>query len=70
MTQLIHERAGAKAFAQVVNAKMDIRALADDVKCQRTGGVSLEEIKNVLEGAKIELEIWKYILNLIEKNEK
>lgn len=67
MSRDIQERAMQKAFAKVVTIKMDIRALADDVKCGRTGGVSIEEIKNVLDGTKTELEVWKYIFDLIEK---
>ena len=67
---MIHERAIQKAFAKVVTLKMDIRALADDVKCNRTGGVGIEEIKNVLEGTKTELQVWQYIYDLLEKNEQ
>ena len=69
MTQSIHERASAKAFAKVVTIKMDIRALADDVKYGRTGGVSIEELRNVLEGTKTELNVWKYILTLIKQDQ-
>lgn len=70
MSNTIHDRAVSKAFAKVVTLKMDIRALADDVKCGRTGGVSIEELRNVLEGTKTELNVWKYILTLIKQNEK
>jgi len=67
---MIHEKAIQKAFAKVVTLKMDIRALADDVKCNRTGGVGMEEIKNVLEGTKTELQVWQYIYDLLEKTEQ
>jgi hypothetical protein len=70
MNIVIHERAIQKAFAKVVTLKMDIRALADDVKCNRTGGVGIEEIKNVLEGTKTELQVWQYIYDLLEKTEQ
>jgi hypothetical protein len=70
MRNEIHERAIAKAFAKVVTTKMDIRALADDVRCGRTGGVTVEEMQNVLDGTKTELEVWKYIYELIENNEQ
>jgi predicted sugar kinase len=46
MSNTIHDRAVSKAFAKVIALKMDIRALADDVKCSRTGGVSIEELRN------------------------
>jgi hypothetical protein len=70
MTEAIHERAISKAFAKVMTLKMDIRSLADDIKWKRTGGVTVDELKSVLEGTKNELETWKYIYNLIEKNER
>lgn len=69
MSNTIQERAVAKAFAKVVTIKMDIRALADDVKYGRTGGVSIEELRNVLEGTKTELNVWKYILTLIKQDQ-
>lgn len=70
MSNTIHDRAVSKTFAKVVTLKMDIRALADDVKCGRTGGVSIEELRNVLEGTKTELDVWKYILTLIKQDQK
>lgn len=69
MSITIHDRAVSKAFAKVTILKMDIRALADDVKYGHTSGVSIEELRSVLEATKTELEIWKYILTLIKQNQ-
>lgn len=70
MSNAIHDRASAKAFAQVTMLQMDIASLQNDVKWKKTGGVSLEEIEAVLDGTKIELDVWNYILSLIEKDNK
>lgn len=70
MSNAIHDRASAKAFAQVTMLQMDIASLQNDVKWKKTGGVSLEEIESVLAGTKVELEVWNYILSLIEKADK
>lgn len=70
MSNAIHDRASAKAFAKVTMLQMDIASLQNDVKWKKTGGVSLEEIEGVLDGTKIELDVWNYILSLIEKDNK
>ena len=70
MSNAIHDRASAKAFAQVTMLQMDVASLQNDVKWKKTGGVSLEEIEGVLDGTKIELDVWNYILSLIEKDNK
>ena len=70
MSNAIHDRASAKAFAQVTMLQMDVASLQNDIKWKKTGGVSLEEIEGVLDGTKIELDVWNYILSLIEKDNK
>lgn len=70
MNNTIHDRAASKAFAKVVTIKMDIRELADDIKYNRIGGISIEELESVLEGTKTELDVWKYILTLIKQDQK
>ena len=64
----IKERASNKAFAKISNLHMDIKELVNDIKEKRTGGISMEQLELVLDGTRLELDTWKYIATLIEKN--
>jgi|TARA_R110000824_G_scaffold45177_2_gene130818 hypothetical protein len=64
----IKERASNKAFAKISNLHMDIKDLVNDIKEKRTGGISMEQLELVLDGTRLELDTWKYIATLIEKN--
>ncbi len=66
----LSERASNKAFAKVTMLKFELDSLADDVKTGTTGGITMEELCMVYEGAKVELQVWNYISELIEKNNK
>lgn len=66
----LQQRASDKAFAKVTMLYTDVLNLESDVKHGYTGGISLEELELVLKGARTELEVWKYITELIEKSNK
>ena len=68
MIYSIKERASNKAFAKISNLHMDIKDLVNDIKEKRTGGISMEQLELVLDGTRLELDTWKYIATLIEKN--
>jgi hypothetical protein len=44
--------------------------LEDDIKTNNTGPISAEELELVLKGTRIELQVWQYITELIEKSNK
>lgn len=68
MSNAIHLRAIDKAFAKMTMLGFDIERLRKDLKHGNTGGISLEELAQVLEGTKKELKVWQYIAETIEKN--
>jgi hypothetical protein len=66
----LQNRASDKAFAKSTMLKIDIEQLEDDIKFNNTGPISMQELELVLEGTKIELQVWRYITELIEKSNK
>jgi hypothetical protein len=46
----------------------DIERLKKDLKHGNTGGITTEELTQVLNGTKKELKVWQYIAETIEKN--
>jgi len=68
MSSAIHSRAIDKAFAKMTILGFDIERLKKDLKHGNTGGISPEELAQVLEGTKKELKVWQYIAETIEKN--
>jgi len=66
----LQNRASDKAFAKSTMLKIDIEQLEDDIKTNNTGPISAEELELVLKGSRIELQVWQYITELIEKSNK
>lgn len=63
------EKALTKAFAKIMFLETDVASLREEVKEYPDGHiVSFEEIKKCLESAENDLNVWKYIYNLIEKD--
>ena len=63
----IKNRASNKAFAKVTILKLDIEDYKKSLKDGTYGGITYEEAEQVLDGYKVELEVWNYITELIEK---
>lgn len=63
-------RAQCKAFSKVLSLRSELRRMQRDVDLELTGGVTLDEVKAVRDGVAIELEVWDYIFELIEKDNK
>ena len=63
----IKNRASNKAFAKVTILKLDIEDYKRSLKDGTYGGITYEEAVQVLDGYKVELEVWNYITELIEK---
>jgi hypothetical protein len=68
MSSAIHNQAIDKAFAKITILGFDITALKNDIRTGNTGGVTKDELIQVLNGTKKELTIWQYIAESIEKN--
>ena len=70
MTYLnIHDRASDKAYAKKHSLHNEIESNKTELKSGSYGGITEEEMIMILEGNKIELKVWQYISELIEKNE-
>jgi hypothetical protein len=63
----VKNRASNKAFAKVTMLKLDIDDYKRSLINGTYGGITYEEAEQVLEGYKIELKVWNYITELIEK---
>jgi len=66
----LSERYYNKAFAKFSMFKFEIVGLVKDIKWGNTGGITMEELCMVYESTKIELQVWNYLSELIEKNNK
>ena len=62
------ERAHNKAFSKIITLQRDVEDLRDDIVRKRAGIVGLDTLKLCLASTKIELDTWKYILELVEKH--
>jgi hypothetical protein len=68
MSSAIHSQAIDKAFAKITILGFDIERLKKDLKHGNTGGITENELIQVLDGTKKELNIWRFIAESIEKN--
>jgi len=66
----LQNRASDKAFAKITMLKIDLKHLEEDIKLNNTGPISMQELELLLKGTKIELQVWRYITELIEKSNK
>jgi hypothetical protein len=64
----IKERASCKCFATLRVAESEIQRLEKEIKQNRTGGVSLEQLEGVLELRKIDRDVADYIFKIVELN--
>ena len=70
MSSAIHSQAIDKAFAKITILGFDIERLKKDLRHGNTGGITENELIQVLDGTKKELKIWQYIAESIEKTTK
>ena len=66
----IQDRASNKAFAKILSLEAKQIHLKKDLANGRYGGVTKEEIQLQISCNDIELKVWDYIANLVEKNNK
>lgn len=66
----IRSRASNKAFAKVAMLEAEIYRNKIEIATENYGPLEPEQMALILEGNKIELKIWQYIAELIEKTNK
>jgi|TARA_R110001632_G_scaffold124084_1_gene236818 hypothetical protein len=68
--QDIHNRASDKAFAKLSMLTFEITDNKTSLMTGNYGGdITEDEMRMILDGNKVELKVWNYIAELIEKNE-
>ena len=68
--QDIHNRASDKAFAKMSMLTFEITDNKTSLMTGNYGGnITEDEMRMILDGNKVELKVWNYIAELIEKNE-
>lgn len=68
--QELQQRASDKAFAKMSMLLITIEQNIQDIRTGNYGGVTLDEMELVLKCNKVELKVWRYITELIEKSNK
>tara|TARA_R110000803_G_scaffold60906_4_gene120471 strand:- start:306 stop:539 length:234 start_codon:yes stop_codon:yes gene_type:complete len=63
----IKERATSKAFAKIAMLAIEISDNKMDIVTGDYGPINYEQMILILESNKIELKVWEYITELIEK---
>ena len=67
--QDIHNRASDKAFAKMSMLSFEITDNKTSLMTGNYGGdITEEEMRMILDSNKVELKVWNYIAELIEKN--
>lgn len=68
--QDIHNRASDKAFAKMSMLTFEITDNKTSLMTGNYGGdITEDEMRMILDSNKVELKVWNYIAELIEKNE-
>ena len=68
--QDIHNRASDKAFAKLSMLTFEITDNKTSLMTGNYGGdITEDEMRMILDSNKVELKVWNYIAELIEKNE-
>jgi len=65
----IRARAGNKAFAKLHHIQFKLSNLKSDLKLERYGPITKEEVMRCIRSEETELEVWNYIAKLIETDE-
>ena len=64
----IHSQASDKAFAKITILNFEIDSLKQDILKRVYGGLTEEQMLNLLDGTIKERKVWNYIAELIEIN--
>ena len=64
----IHSQASDKAFAKITILNFEIDSLKQDILKRAYGGLTEEQMLDLLDGTIKERKVWNYIAELIEIN--
>lgn len=64
----IHSQASDKAFAKITILNFEIDSLKQDILKRAYGGLTEEQMLDLLDGTIRERKVWNYIAELIEIN--
>lgn len=65
----IKEKAFDKAYANVITLTFKRNRTSHEIESGCSGGIDIDQLIGIKEQTESELEIWSYILSLIEKND-
>ena len=68
--QELLERASNKAFSKLQMYKIDISRVKNDIKSGNLGHLTIDQTEYLLRSYEIELKVWQFISELIEKSNK
>ncbi len=68
--QELHNRAFDKAYSKLMYADIEILKLEEDIRRRSFGSLSEGQVESMLYMARIDQKVWRYISELIEKNDK
>jgi hypothetical protein len=67
---MIKEKAFDKVYSNIVTSQLRIKSIEREINGGGSGGIDMEQLIGIKEHVESELEIWNYILSVIEKNDK
>jgi hypothetical protein len=68
--QELHNRAFDKAYSKLMHADIEIVKLRQDIERRSFGSLSESQVESMLNSTRIDQKVWRYISELIEKNDK
>jgi hypothetical protein len=66
----LKEKAFDKAYAKVTTLSFELNKTLNDINGGGVGGIDLDQLIGIKEHLESEIEVWSYILTLIEKNDR
>lgn len=69
-TETIKQAASDKAFAKLTMLAIDIEQSKEDIRKGNTGPITIDELLILHKGLLKQQQLWNYIAQLIEKDDK
>jgi len=70
ITETIKQAASDKAFAKITMLAIDIEQSKQDIRNGNIGAITMEELLSLHKGLIKQQQLWNYIAQLIEKDDK
>lgn len=64
----IHEKAFDKMYSNIITLQLKIKFVEKEIKSGGSGGIDMEQLIGIKEHTESELDIWNYMLTVIEKS--